>query len=83
MAWTTKLFNRGFHTRCLCESLIDTVHIPNQIVSIADQNFRFSFFMLCGLLITIRWVPGVEYGYEGKIKSLEEWAVGRVDTERK
>ena len=40
---------------------------------------RFSFFMLCGLLITIFWIPGgsQERGIEGGVKTLEEWEVGR------
>lgn len=32
--------------------------------------------MLCGLVITIYWLPGQEH-QNGKVKSLEEWEVGR------
>jgi hypothetical protein len=33
--------------------------------------------MLCGLLITIFWIPGKERGPQGDPKTLEEWEVGR------
>jgi hypothetical protein len=33
--------------------------------------------MLCGLIITIFWIPAGELGPDGKVKTLEEWEVGR------
>ena len=33
--------------------------------------------MLCGLLITVFWLPRMEHNADGKVKSLEEWQVGR------
>lgn len=37
----------------------------------------FSFFMLCGLFITVFWLPAQERNNRGEVKSLEEWEVGR------
>jgi PHS family inorganic phosphate transporter-like MFS transporter len=37
----------------------------------------FSVFMLAGLVVTWKWIPGQERGPEGKNKTLEEWEVGR------
>ena len=34
--------------------------------------------MLGGLATTIWWIPGQEHGPEGKVKTLEEWEVGRA-----
>jgi hypothetical protein len=34
--------------------------------------------MLCGLATTIWWIPGAEHGPDGKVKTLEEWEVGRA-----
>jgi hypothetical protein len=33
--------------------------------------------MLCGLFITFYWLPRIEQGTDGAVKSLEEWEVGR------
>jgi len=33
--------------------------------------------MLCGLMVTIFWLPRMERNIDGKVKSLEEWQVGR------
>ncbi|KAH6666839.1 major facilitator superfamily domain-containing protein [Halenospora varia] len=37
----------------------------------------FSIFMLLGLWMTWKWIPGQERGTDGEIKTLEEWAKGR------
>ncbi|KAH8649683.1 major facilitator superfamily domain-containing protein [Tricladium varicosporioides] len=37
----------------------------------------FSIFMLLGLWMTWKWIPGQERGPDGEIKTLEEWAGGR------
>ncbi|RDW82504.1 MFS general substrate transporter-58 [Coleophoma cylindrospora] len=37
----------------------------------------FSSFMLCGLLMTIFWIPRAEHGPDGAVKTLEEWELGR------
>lgn len=38
---------------------------------------RFSVFMLLGLFVTWKWIPGQEHGPDGKVKTLEQWEVGR------
>ncbi|PMD39588.1 MFS general substrate transporter [Hyaloscypha variabilis F] len=43
----------------------------------------FAFFPLCGLVISANWIPGVEYSSEGLPKTLEDWAVGRANAERR
>ena len=34
--------------------------------------------MLAGLATTIYWIPGAEHGPDGKVKTLEEWEIGRA-----
>lgn len=80
MALITELFIFGFRTPCSCESLYG---LDLHIAPVTDDILRLSFFMLCGLLITIKWIPGVEHSSRGKPKTLEEWAAGRIITERK
>jgi hypothetical protein len=38
--------------------------------------------MLLGLFITIIWIPGSEHNADGKVKTLEQWAVGRKTPNR-
>ncbi|CAG8978486.1 hypothetical protein HYALB_00005061 [Hymenoscyphus albidus] len=38
----------------------------------------FSSFMLLGLFVTWKWIPGQEHGPDGKVKTLEQWEVGRT-----
>jgi MFS transporter, PHS family, inorganic phosphate transporter len=33
--------------------------------------------MLLGLLTTVKWLPGQEHSPDGKVKTLEQWEVGR------
>jgi PHS family inorganic phosphate transporter-like MFS transporter len=37
----------------------------------------FSIFMLLGLLTTIAYIPADEHGPNGKVKTLEQWEIGR------
>ena len=38
--------------------------------------------MLLGLLATVKWIPGQEHGPDGKVKTLEQWEVGRETPNR-
>lgn len=33
--------------------------------------------MILGLFVTWKWIPGQEHGPDGKVKTLEQWEVGR------
>lgn len=37
----------------------------------------FSIFMLLGLITTVLWIPPQEYSADGKVKTLEQWEIGR------
>ena len=44
----------------------------------SNEQHSFSIFMLGGLATTIWWIPGAEHGPDRKVKTLEEWEVGRT-----
>jgi len=60
-------------------SLLMYVPASYKIIHACTNNIllSFSFFMLCGLVITVLWLPRIEHNADGKVKSLEEWQDGR------